>query len=101
MNEAEAWAALRQVIDPELGLDVVELGLIYGLAVSPERIAVTMTLTTPGCPLHEVITGGVERALTRPGGPPVEVEVVFDPPWDPDRIGSTGLADLGAPGTHG
>ncbi len=95
MNEAEAWAALRQVIDPELGLDVVELGLIYGLAVSPERIAVTMTLTTPGCPLHEVITGGVERALTRPGGPPVEVEVVFDPPWDRSRMSEAARLTLG------
>lgn len=101
MTEADAWDALRRVIDPELGLDVVELGLIYGLEVSPERIGVTMTLTTQGCPLHDVITGGVERALARPGGPRVDVEVVFDPPWDPDRIGASGLADLGAPGTRG
>lgn len=101
MTEAEAWEALRRVIDPELGLDVVELGLIYGLEVTPDRIGVTMTLTTQGCPLHDVITGGVERALGRPGGPAVDVEVVFAPPWDPERIGSTGLADLGAPGSRG
>lgn len=98
MTEAQAWEALAQVVDPELGLDIVELGLVYGLDVTPQRVGVTMTLTTAGCPLHEVIVAGVERALTTPGGPQVDVEVVFDPPWTPERIGARGLRDLGAPG---
>ncbi len=98
MTEAEAWAALAGVVDPELGIDIVELGLVYGLEVGERTVSVTMTLTTPGCPLHDVIVDGVERALTRPGGPRVDVEVVWDPPWDPGRIGMGGLRELGAPG---
>ncbi|MEW6583402.1 MAG: metal-sulfur cluster assembly factor [Actinomycetota bacterium] len=97
MTEAEAWDALSQVVDPELGLDIVELGLVYRLDIDDARIGVTMTLTTAGCPLHDVIVGGVERALTRPGGPPVDVEVVFDPPWTPEMIGAEGRRALGAP----
>lgn len=98
MTEAEAWAALAGVVDPELGIDIVELGLVYGVEVGERVVSVTMTLTTAGCPLHDVIVDGVERALTRPEGPRVEVEVVWDPPWDPGRIGAGGLHELGAPG---
>lgn len=97
MTEREAWEALAGVVDPELGIDIVELGLVYGVAVNERVVAVRMTLTTPGCPLHDVIVEGVERALTQPGGPRVDVEVVFDPPWDPGLIGIAGLRDLGAP----
>jgi metal-sulfur cluster biosynthetic enzyme len=98
VTEEKAWAALAGVVDPELGLDIVELGLVYGLEVGEDEIAVTMTLTTAGCPLHDVIVSGVERALERPGGPSVDVRVVLDPPWDPSRIGEGGLRTLGAPG---
>lgn len=100
MTEREAWEALGSVVDPELGIDIVELGLVYGLTVTQSRIDVTMTLTTPACPLHDALVGGVERALSRDGGPPVAVEVVWDPPWTPERIGSMGrhaLANLRAP----
>jgi metal-sulfur cluster biosynthetic enzyme len=62
-------------------------------------VKVTMTLTSQGCPLHGVIVDGVERALERPGGPDVEIEMVWDPPWDPDRIGSSGRRALGDPTT--
>lgn len=98
MTEVEAWAALAEVVDPELGIDIVELGLVYGVEVGETLVSVTMTLTTAGCPLHDVIVEGVERALTQPGGPRVDVEVVWDPPWDPGRIGAGGLRELGAPG---
>lgn len=74
---------------------------MYAVEVDAHAVAVTMTLTTTGCPLHDVIVDGVERALTRPGGPRVDVEVVFEPPWDPSRIGMGGLRDLGAPGAGG
>lgn len=102
MTRGDAWAALRQVIDPEVGIDVVELGLIYelDLRVDPGGTVagVTMTLTTPGCPLHDVLARGVERALLDAGASRADVQVVFDPPWDPSRIGASGLTELGAPG---
>jgi len=98
VTEREAWQALAGVVDPELGVDIVELGLVYAVEVGEHAVAVTMTLTTAGCPLHDVIVEGVERALARPGGRRVDVEVVFDPPWDPGRIGMGGLRELGAPG---
>jgi len=101
MTEPEVWEALATVVDPELGIDIVELGLVYGVEIDEERIGITMTLTTAGCPLHDVIVGGVERALERPGGPRVDVEVVWDPPWDPGRIGAGGLRGLGAPRATG
>ncbi len=98
MTEREVWESLAGVVDPELGIDIVELGLVYGVEIDRDAVAVTMTLTTAGCPLHDVIVEGVERALARPDGPRIEVEVVFDPPWDPSRIGTSGLRELGAPG---
>jgi metal-sulfur cluster biosynthetic enzyme len=98
MSENDAWAALARVVDPELGIDIVELGLVYGLDVDGDRVDVTMTLTTAGCPLHDVIVAGAERALLDAGAGSVDLEVVFDPPWSPDRIGAGGLRELGAPG---
>jgi metal-sulfur cluster biosynthetic enzyme len=97
---AEALRRLAMVIDPELGLDIVELGLVYGLRATPERVEVDLTLTTPSCPLHDAIVGGVQRALDIPGGPEVRVNLVWDPPWTPERIGRPGLEALGAPGAR-
>ncbi len=79
--------ALRTVIDPELGMSVVELGLVYGIEISEGVVTVTMTLTTSGCPIHDVMPGWVREAvLPVPGVERVEVEITFDPPWTPDRI---------------
>lgn len=79
--------ALRDVLDPELGLSVVDLGLVYGIAVEAGRVTVTMTLTTPGCPIHEAMTAWVREAVGRlPGVRAVEVRLTFEPPWTPDRI---------------
>jgi radical SAM protein len=79
--------ALRAVLDPELSLSVVELGLIYGIAIDGGTVRITMTLTAPGCPLHEVLTDWVRRAVRElPGVEQVEVRLTFDPPWTPARI---------------
>lgn len=81
--------ALRTVFDPELGLSVVDLGLIYGIDVAGGMVSIRMTLTAPGCPLHEVMPEWVRAAVeTIPGVERVEVSVTFDPPWTPDRIAS-------------
>jgi AdoMet-dependent heme synthase len=79
--------ALRSVVDPELSLSVVDLGLIYGIVVDGPTVRITMTLTAPGCPLHEVMADWVRRAaLQVPGVEQVEVTLTFDPPWSPARI---------------
>ena len=97
MTEQEAWDALAGVVDPELGIGIVELGLAYGVELSPSRIGVTVTLPTPGWPLHDVLVSGVERGLSLPGGPAVDVDVVWDPPWTPERICADGRRALGGP----
>jgi metal-sulfur cluster biosynthetic enzyme len=79
--------ALREVLDPELGMSIVELGLVYGIDVHGGGVTVTMTLTAPGCPIHGVMAEWVKAAvLTVPGVESVEVAITFDPPWTPDRI---------------
>lgn len=94
--EEEAWNLLRTVYDPELGLDVVNLGLIYELKVEPPKAYVRMTLTTPGCPLHDSMGDAVRQALSRiPGIEEVEVELTFEPPWTPARLSEEARKLLG------
>lgn len=84
--------ALREVVDPELGLSVVDLGLIYDVQIEDGRVRVIMTLTTQGCPLHDAMTDWVRRAVGKiPGVEAVEVAVTFEPRWTPDRIRHDGL----------
>jgi metal-sulfur cluster biosynthetic enzyme len=79
--------ALRDVFDPELGMSVVDLGLIYAVEVVDRRVRVTMTLTARGCPIHDAMSEWVRQAILRlPGVTEVEVAITFDPPWTPDRI---------------
>ena len=92
------YAALREVMDPELGLNIVDLGLIYDVNIGQEgRIAIEMTLTTPGCPLHASFREEIERTLWRsfPDLQGVSVALVWDPPWTPEMISPEGRAELG------
>jgi metal-sulfur cluster biosynthetic enzyme len=87
LTENEVLEALRQVIDPELGQNIVDLGLIYSVNIAGAKISVTMTLTTPGCPMHESICWGVKCALLNlEGVDDAEVELVWDPPWHPSMM---------------
>ena len=81
-------AAIKTVFDPEIPVDIYELGLIYRLDVDPERnVEVDMTLTAPGCPVAGDMPGWVENAVASvPGVGQVKVKLVFDPPWDPSRM---------------
>src|SRR5216117_2534279 len=82
IEEATIRATLRQVVDPELDCNIVDLGLVYGIAIAGPKVTVTMTLTTPGCPMHESIAVGVKNALLNlEGVDDVEVNIVWDPPW--------------------
>jgi metal-sulfur cluster biosynthetic enzyme len=87
VSREQVTEALRDVFDPELGMSVVDLGLIYDIAIDAGRVGITMTLTTQGCPLHDAMTDWVRQAVARiPGVEDVAVAIVFDPPWTPDRI---------------
>ncbi|MFL9828620.1 SUF system Fe-S cluster assembly protein [Rhodoplanes sp. SY1] len=81
-------AALKTVYDPEIPADIYELGLIYRIEINDDRsVAVDMTLTTPNCPSAQELPTMVENAvLTVAGVGPVDVAVVWDPPWDPSRM---------------
>lgn len=91
--------ALREVIDPELGHNIVDLGLIYGLEVQDGVIKVTMTMTTPGCPAQDYILSGVHQCCGRlPGVADVRIDVVWDPPWSPDKMSASARAQSGIEG---
>jgi FeS assembly SUF system protein len=85
---ADLVAALKTVFDPEIPVDIYELGLIYRLEVDDDRnIEVDMTLTAPGCPVAGEMPGWVENAVSSvPGVGQVKVKLVFDPPWDMSRM---------------
>lgn len=79
---------LKEVIDPELGINIVDLGLIYDIQCSDERVSIRMTLTTPGCPMIDTIVGGVKYVLR--AFEEVHVDVVWSPPWHPGMISDEG-----------
>ena len=83
----EVMDALGNVIDPELGLDFVELGLIYGVEVNDGNVSVTFTLTTPGCPIGPQVTEQIEEFVGElEGVRSIESEMVFTPPWSPELM---------------
>jgi probable FeS assembly SUF system protein SufT len=99
-DEQKIWHALQQVYDPEIPASIVELGLVYLVAAEPaeggHRVAVKMTLTAPGCGIGPVLVEDVRRAvLAVPGVADVEIELVFDPPWDPSRMSEAAKLQLG------
>lgn len=88
--------ALRQIVDPELDCNIVDLGLVYGVAVEGAKVTVTMTLTTPGCPMHESIAWAVKRALLNlEGVEDAAVNIVWEPPWTPARMSDYGRERIG------
>jgi len=95
--EAQVVEALRTCFDPEIPVNVYELGLIYGITVDPSGVvAIRMTLTSPNCPAAGSLPGEVqEKVKTIPGVKDATVEVVFDPPWDPSRMSEAARLELG------
>ncbi len=95
--EAQVIEALRTVYDPEIPVNIYELGLIYEVKVDPSKIVeVRMTLTSPNCPAAGILPGEVrERVKGVPGVADAKVEVVFDPPWDPSKMSEAAKLELG------
>ncbi len=88
--------ALGNVIDPELGLDFVELGLIYGVEMTGGDVRVTFTLTTPACPIGPQVTEQIEEFVGElEGVKSVSAEMVFIPPWSPERMSEDAKFALG------
>jgi metal-sulfur cluster biosynthetic enzyme len=84
--------ALRQVDDPEAGMNIVDLGLVYGVDVSADAVHIDLTMTTAACPMADMIVDQARAAVAGivPVGTNVDVELVWDPPWTPDKM--TGIA---------
>lgn len=89
--------ALRGVLDPELGLNVVDLGLVYEIKEPGDGdVYIQMTMTTPGCPMHDNISSAVQWAVMQVDNvASVDLDVVFDPPWTPERMSEEARQQLG------
>ena len=96
IDEPTIRETLRHVVDPELDCNIVDLGLVEGIAIDGAKVTVSMTLTTPGCPMHESIAWGVKTALLNlEGVKDAEVNLVWDPPWTPARMTDYGRERTG------
>lgn len=90
-------AALRRVVDPEVAMTIVDVGLVYGVNVTAERVHVNLTMTSAACPVADLIVEDVGSELDRvaPDGMAVEVALVWDPPWTTDRMSARAKAFMG------
>jgi metal-sulfur cluster biosynthetic enzyme len=96
VTEADVWETLSRVIDPELDCDIVALGLIYHVRIDGDRVGVTMTLTTPGCPMNELLPAAAKSLLEElPGVAEASVEVTWTPPWHFSRMSAVAREKLG------
>ena len=89
--------ALRYVIDPELGINLVDLGLVYEVRVQDGNVTIAMTMTTPACPLGETLSDQAEATIRQkvPGVTSVTVDLVWDPPWRPSMMSDAAKEQLG------
>ncbi len=97
LTEQLILTAMKHVIDPEIGINIVDLGLVYDVKLDENgSVIIKMTMTTAGCPLHESIARGAEDAVRQLHGvSSVRVDLVCDPPWTPDRISDWARKQLG------
>jgi len=95
--DEQLLGALRQVVDPELRINIVDLGLVYAAAVSDGQAEVRMTLTAPGCPMAHLLTEMAEAAVWKqvPGLRSVDVRLVWSPPWSPELMSDAAKDELG------
>lgn len=89
--------ALRTVVDPEVGINIVDLGLVYGIEVTPGEVKITLTMTSPACPMSDLVIADVEGAVRQRVSEEVQVNVdlVWNPPWDPSKMSDKARSTLG------
>ncbi|MDD5300954.1 MAG: metal-sulfur cluster assembly factor [Gallionella sp.] len=87
-TDEQVRTALRSVIDPEVGINIVDLGLVYGVMISDNKLHIELTMTTPACPMGEMIMDDARRVLAAllPDGAEIELDLVWEPPWDPSKM---------------
>ena len=96
ITEEQVKEALSKVNDPEIGMNIIELGLVYDMNVDGEdNVSVEMTLTSPGCPLGDIISQQVDHALRAAGAKSTSVDIVWTPPWTPDMMSDDAKERLG------
>jgi metal-sulfur cluster biosynthetic enzyme len=97
MTEEDVRQALRTVEDPEAGMSVLDLGLVYGIALEPGKVRVDMTMTSPACPASDYIVDEARAALraVAPEGTEVDVALVWEPPWTPERMSAEAQEKFG------
>lgn len=97
MNREQILDSLKSVLDPEVGVNIVDLGLVYKVDLQPEEVHIQITMTSPACPLHGVITRNMDKVLRQafPDLGKMTIEVVWDPPWSPDRMSAAAKKQLG------
>jgi metal-sulfur cluster biosynthetic enzyme len=96
VNQETIYEALKYIYDPEVGLNIVDMGLIYSLDIEDHKVGVTMTLTSPGCPAGPQILSQVDSALKAlEGVEDVDIKVVWSPPWSPDMLSEEARDQLG------
>lgn len=88
---------LSQIIDPETGANIIDMGLVYDIAIHGTEVAITMTMTSPACPMGGMILQDVQETLSRylPGGYTSKVSMVWEPPWDPSMMSASLRARFG------
>lgn len=94
-NEDNIVEALKNIMDPELPVSIVDLGLIYNVETADNNINIKMTLTTPGCSMGSAISRQIENTLYALGAKNVIIEILWDPPWNPNMMSDEAKAKLG------
>jgi metal-sulfur cluster biosynthetic enzyme len=96
VTEEKVLAVLSEVYDPEIPIDIVNLGLIYGIEIEGSNVRINMTMTAPGCPASTQIAGEAKILVEEmPGVDSVEIEIVWDPPWDPSKMSEEAQQSMG------
>lgn len=97
VNEHMVRDALSRVVDPEAGVNIVDLGLVYGIDISPTRVQVCMTMTSAACPMTELIVDDIHEQLAAvlPPDVAIDVDLVWDRPWTPERMSQAARSIFG------